>query len=194
MSRVSFKVGMKRTEDIDTMKFVIPDKLPTLREVGKHLREKLEAELVSAKPGDVVEISFRNVEAITGSVTDEFLGKLLTARSVGDVPDVAFVLTGLNDDTAFEVNMCLSQRKAAAVWHAGSHAELLGGDEFLKTTFEHAARHGEFIATDLAEELSVTPQNLNNRLKRLVSDGALIRRRDTKANGKQFVYRVPEPA
>jgi len=176
------------------MKFPISDKLLTLREEGKRLREKLEAELAAAKPGDVVEISFSKVQALTGSATDEFLGKLLTARSAGDIPDVAFVLTGLNDDTAFEVNLCLTQRKAAAVWNSGTHAELLGGDEFLKTTFEHAARHGEFIATELAEELSVTPTNLNNRLKRLVSDGALIRQRDMKANGKQFIYRVPQPA
>jgi hypothetical protein len=187
-------VGVKRNEDIITMKFPIPDKLLTLRTDGRRLRDALEAELRTAKAGDVVEISFSNVEAITGSATDEFLGKLLTARSAGDVPDVAFVLTGLNEDTAFEVNMCLSQRKAAAVWSEGQHAELLGGDEFLKITFEHAARHGEFVATDLAAELEVTPQNLNNRLKRLVSDGALIRRRDTTASGKQFVYEVPQPA
>jgi hypothetical protein len=176
------------------MKFIVSKKLLTLREEGKEQREKLEVKLREVEPGSVVEISFEKVEALGGSATDEFLGKLLTSRRVGDIPDVAFVLTGLNADTAFEVNLVLSNRGAAVVSIAASGVELLGGDDYLKTTFDIASTAGEFNTSDLAAKLGVTLQNLNNRLKRLVSDGALLRTRDTSASGKQFVYRVPMPA
>jgi hypothetical protein len=115
-------------------------------------------------------------------------------RTAGDLPDVAFVISGLNDDTRFEVELCLSRRDAAIAARTTTSFELLGGDDYLKSTFARAATRTEFRASDLADELSVTPQNMNNRLKRLVNEGALLRDRDREANSKQFVYRVPAEA
>jgi DNA-binding Lrp family transcriptional regulator len=49
---------------------------------------------------------------------------------------------------------------------------------------------GEFRANNLAAALSISPQNANNRLKRLVDAGALQRRQALVSNrgSKEFVY------
>jgi hypothetical protein len=176
------------------MQFTVRNKFLTNRPEGEQLREDLEQQLQQVHAGEVVEISFAKVDAMIGSATDEFLGKLLTARGAGDLPDVAFVISGLNDNTRFEIELCLARRNAAVAARTDQGVELLGGDNYLKDTFARAASRVEFRASDLADELRVTPQNMNNRLKRLVDDGALLRERDRDANGKQFIYRVPVAA
>src|ERR1017187_3674976 len=53
---------------------------------------------------------------------------------------------------------------------------------------------GTFSALDLAERLAITPQNVNNRLKRLVEAGAIRRRRVVSSRGgKEFTYTAPAP-
>jgi predicted transcriptional regulator len=68
----------------------------------------------------------------------------------------------------------------------------MGRSEPLVDTFRAALELGEFRANDLATALSITPQNANNRLKRLVEAGALRRRQASVSNrgGKEFVYSV----
>lgn len=177
-----------------TSRFDLQQEFIATRDEGAHLRHQLEQQVAELAAGDVLEVSFGRVRAITGSATDEFLGKLLTARRAGDVPAVAIVLTGLNEETAFEVDLCLARRETPVVAIVDSGARLLGADEYLQVTFERAVALGEFNASKLAEELRVTPQNINNRLKRLVLGGALLRvRSDPESGGKQFIYRVPAP-
>jgi len=86
----------------------------------------------------------------------------------------------------------LSLRGAAIVWQHDGKVELLGGEEHLQETFSMAAQRQEFRASDLAEDLQLKVQNVNNRLKKLVDDGALIRdRRDPDRGGREFFYRIP---
>lgn len=175
-----------------TSRFVLEQEFIATRSEGAQIRRSLEQKIRGVPSGEVFEISFANVRAITGSATDEFLGKLLTGRQAGDLPNVAFLVTGLNDETAFEIDLCLGRRQVPVAARVGRDLMLLGGDDYLKATFARAANLGEFNAAELAEDLKVTPQNMNNRLRRLVLGGALLRERsDPDAGGKQYVYRVP---
>jgi DNA-binding transcriptional ArsR family regulator len=172
--------------------FQVTGPLGSTRARGQQYREQLE-DLLAAVPSDeVVVISFHKVKAMTGSFTDEFLGKLLVARAAGLTGRASVVLTGLSEETAEEVDMCLDRRKAVAVWADGTTIRLLGGDEMLKQTFAAGARRGQFRASDLAADLGTTQQNVNNRLKRLLEAGALLRgRQNPAAGGREFLYRTP---
>ncbi len=64
----------------------------------------------------------------------------------------------------------------------------------LVDTYERARSLAEFSALDLADALDVTAQNINNRLRRLVAAGALLRRRlPSDHGGKEFSYRTEPP-
>jgi hypothetical protein len=67
---------------------------------------------------------------------------------------------------------------------------LLGKAEFLQATYAEALALGTFGATELATALGITPQNANNRLKRLADAGAICRHRlqASDKGGKEFVY------
>lgn len=69
--------------------------------------------------------------------------------------------------------------------------DLLGGDTYLQATYQQALRLTDFRAGELADALKITPQNANNRLKRLVASGVLRRVRAQDRAGKEFAYSVP---
>lgn len=172
--------------------FEITGPLASTRARGLQYRQQLEQLLAAVPPDEVVVISFDAVKAMTGSFTDEFLGKLLVARAVGLTGRAPILLTGLTDETAEEVDLCLERRKTVAAWIDNGTARLLGGDDTLKETFAAGARRGTFRAADLASELGTTQQNMNNRLKRLHEAGTLIRdRQDPAGGGREFLYRTP---
>jgi len=174
--------------------FDITGPLASTRERGLQYRQQLEQLLAAVPADEAVVISFDAVKAMTGSFTDEFLGKLLVARAVGLTGRAPILLTGLTDETAEEVDLCLERRKTVAVWTENGTARLLGGDGTLKQTFAAGAQRGAFRATDLAADLGTTQQNMNNRLKRLHEAGALIRdRQDPASGGREFLYRTPTP-
>jgi hypothetical protein len=172
--------------------FTVTGPLASTRARGLQYRQKLEDILADVPADDDVIVSFQNVKAMTGSFTDEFLGKLLVARAAGLTGRAPIILTGLTEETAWEVDLCLERRKTVAVWADGTTMRLLGGDEMLKKTFAEAALRGEFRASDLATDLRTSQQNVNNRLKRLLDAGAVLRdRQDPAAGGREFLYRVP---
>jgi hypothetical protein len=172
--------------------FEVPGPVAATRARGLQYRQELEQLLAAAPADENVVISFQNVKVMTGSFTDEFLAKLLVARAAGLTGRAPVVLTGLSEEAAEEVDLCVERRKAVAVWADESRVQLLGGDEMLKQTFAAAARRGEFRAGDLAADLGTTNQNINNRLKRLLEAGALQRDRyDPAAGGREFRYRIP---
>jgi len=172
--------------------FTVTGPLASTRARGLQYRQKLEDILADIPADDDVIVSFQNVKAMTGSFTDEFLGKLLVARAAGLTGRAPIILTGLTEETAWEVDLCLERRKTVAVWADGTTMRLLGGDEMLKETFTAAVLRGEFRASDLATDLRTSQQNVNNRLKRLLDAGAVLRdRQDPAAGGREFLYRVP---
>ncbi|MGZ6609309.1 MAG: hypothetical protein ACXVFI_19845, partial [Solirubrobacteraceae bacterium] len=122
---------------------------------------------------------------------DAFLGRFLTEITAGTREPVLLLITGLTADTAEEVEAVLIRRKLAAATVVDGEPVLLGGDSYLKSTFAQVARRGRSSPNDVAAALNTTAQNANNRLKRLVSMGALHRyRSDPAGGGREFAYEV----
>jgi hypothetical protein len=172
--------------------FTVPAGVHTTREQGEVLRANLEKEVANEQPTRL-EISFDQVEALTISYTDAFLGRYLTELTATQRDPLLVIVTGLTEDTASELRAVFEQRKLVVAAVVDGHPTLLGGDEVLRATFVAAARLGRFSPSEIAEVMSTTPQNANNRLKRLVSMGALRRyRSDPASGGREFAYEVHE--
>jgi hypothetical protein len=140
-------------------------------------------------PLSVLVLDFVGVEAMTFSFADEFVGRYLALRGARVVPETGIVLAGLNDDTREEVEAVLRHRDVAAVNRAEAGSRLLSADAQLEQTYELALLLSSFSALQLAGKLGITPQNANNRLKRLHDAGAVHRTRaQVDRGGKEFVY------
>jgi len=175
------------------MRFSVPAErgLLTTRSEGERLRQKLEKAL-RPRPTDL-DVSFSDVKALTISFADEFLGRVLTELQVAPHEPIPIVLTGLNEDAAEELDVVLERRKLAAASEVGGRLTLIGGDRYLKSTYEAAVTLRRFTPAALAEKLGSTVQNINNRLKKLVQAGALERSRVPVAGGgREYEYYIPE--
>lgn len=162
------------------------------RAKGHVVREDLE-DLIARERPDGVLIDFVGVEAMTISFADEFLGRFYASLAAGDVLAQTVLLLGLNEENLATVSICLERRDLAAVAIIDGHPTLLSTLEHLVETYEAALNLGTFSALELAAGLAVTPQNMNNRLKRLVEAGAIRRRRvHTERGGKEFAYTASE--
>jgi STAS-like domain of unknown function (DUF4325)/Winged helix-turn-helix DNA-binding len=161
------------------------------RSSARMLREGLERR-IEAQPGlEEITIDFSGVEAMTISFADEFIGRFYAALADGSIPPAAVALTGLTEETREEVTICLERRDLIAV--DTDQQTLLGRAEVYEATYQAALRMGAFRATELADTVGISPQNANNRLKKLTAAGALVRRRltDMDRGGKEFGYSVP---
>lgn len=160
------------------------------RTVGADARRSLEEQVAANAPIALLTIDFGGVEAMTNSFVDEFLGKFYLSLAAGDLPASTVRLTGLNEETRDGVTVCLERRKQIAV--DGDTNELLGDTALLSDTWATARRLGNFRAAQLADELTISLPNANNRLKKLVEAGALYRERGAgpERGGKEFTYRL----
>jgi hypothetical protein len=71
---------------------------------------------------------------------------------------------------------------------------LLGAQGILEDTLQLAQELSPFSVLDLADNLGISQQAANNRVKLLLNSGALVRRRVVpERGGKEFVYEVPKP-
>jgi hypothetical protein len=160
------------------------------RDSARTARSDLEAQVAAQGQDCIVVINFAEVNAMTISFADEFLGRFYSALASGDVLAAGVLLAGFNDETREAVSICLERRDlmAAAIDH--DEAVLVGRAEVLQDTYRTALTMGTFRAAELGTALSITPQNANNRLKRLVEAGAVHRRRVPVSDrgGKEFVY------
>jgi len=175
------------------MKFLVDSEggLLTTRSQGESNRRRLEVEMES-QPPDSLEIRFDGVDALTISFADEFLGRLLTELQSAIRDPVPLLLTGLNEDTAVELDVVLERRKLLAACFLDGDLRLLGGDRFLKSTYSATVRLQRFTPSRLASELGTSVQNVNNRLKRLVTAGALERERvPVVGGGREYEYQLP---
>ncbi|MCW2833255.1 MAG: hypothetical protein JWN68_1208 [Nocardioides sp.] len=166
---------------------------PTSRAQGREGRARLE-DLIADNRGLDLTIDFAGVLAMTISFADEFLGKFLATLDATS-HDMTVCVSGLNPENAETIEVCLERREVpVVVAEDGGHLGLLG-DELLQETYLAAAARGSVRATELAEDLSLSPQNVNNRLKRLVAVGALRKTRNAGAarGGKEFLYSTAAP-
>jgi DNA-binding transcriptional ArsR family regulator len=160
------------------------------RDAGRSARHDLETAITTAAGEHTVIIVFDAVDAMTISFADEFLGRFYSDLASGDINVRGTLLRGLNDDTREAVAVCLERRDLAGVEITQGGGILIGGADFLIDTYTEALKLGTFRAAELSEALEITPQNANNRLKRLVAAGAVHRRRalTSERGGKEFVY------
>jgi hypothetical protein len=161
---------------------------PATRPRGQEGRARLD-DLLEGRSNVDLTIDFAGVRVMNISFADEFLGKFLTSHefsSSGTTVKVA----GLNSDNRYSVLVCVERRKTAVVILEEDGALALLGDPILVETFEVARELEQFKSNDIAERLSLSSQNANNRLKRLAEAGALRKKQVTGSSrgGREFVY------
>jgi hypothetical protein len=163
------------------------------RSKGRELRGELEDQ-VSREPANEIVIDFSGIEAMTISFADEFVGRFYASLAGGNTTAPLVLLTGLNEDNLITVSICLERRDLAAAAVVDHLPILVGAPDYLAETYEQAVSLGTFSALDLAGQLGLSAQNINNRLKRLVDAAAVRRRRVAPGRGgKEFAYTAPAP-
>lgn len=166
------------------------------RSRGAQVQEALMAALRDTPEGDHLVIDFVGVEDVTVSFVDESLGGLLGKRSNDETLSArGIALTELNPDCRDTLDAVLKRRESAMVVVRPDTDELeIVGDRrwgWMPDTLAAARRLKEFRANDLADELALTPQASNNRLRQLVASGAVARQRVVpEGGGKEFQYRI----
>lgn len=164
------------------------------REAGVRARHDLERAIASLTPGDPVALDFAEVVAVSVPFADECLGQLLSGRLAGFYEDHPILAMNANADVAETIAAALRRRKLVLLGLFDGRVELLGADALLNETMEVAHRLAEFSASDLAEELGLTLQAANNRLKALLRAGAVSRTRGApEGGGREYEYQVPTP-
>jgi hypothetical protein len=166
---------------------------PATRSLAREGRTTLEETLTGKTSVDLT-IDFTNVTAMTISFADEFLGKFLSTFDVAK-QEITIKVTGLNEENAEAVSICVQRRETQVVVLDSHGALKLDGPSPLPETFNTALELGEFKANDLAQRLDITPQNANNRLKRLAAVGAVRKARvtTTQRGGKEYFYTAVSP-
>lgn len=161
------------------------------RELAKVALRGLEDQI---PPGAAaVVIDFTDVAAMTISFADEFLGRYYSALASGEPSPVAVALTCLNEELRETVTVCLERRDLIATEARDEGLALLAASDVLRQTFQLAHELGTFTAMNVADRLSITAPNANNRLKRLVAARALIRQQGiADRGGKEFTYSLPQ--
>jgi hypothetical protein len=162
---------------------------------GAAARGDLERRLADPAIGrtDPVALDFDWVIAVDVPFADAFLGPLLSGRLAGYHGEHPLVAINVSEGVRETVDATLRQRRLHLLGiTSGRPAELLGGDDILELTLRAAMAKGRFSASDLARQLNITPQAMNNRLKILLESGALSRMRTVRPRGgKEFEYQVP---
>ena len=139
-----------------------------------------------------VVIEFTDVDAMTISFADEFLGRYYSALASSDVSPAVVTLTGLNEELRETVAVSLQRRDLIAAEAQHEVLTLLAASDVLRQTYQLAHELGTFTAMNVADRLGITAPNANNRLKRLVAARALIRQQGiAERGGKEFIYSVP---
>jgi hypothetical protein len=163
---------------------------PATRSLGQDGRARLDDLLGEREDIDLV-IDFAGVKVMNISFTDEFLGKFLTSHDFSDKGTTVKV-TGLNSDNRFSVVVCVERRETQVVVLEETGNLVLVGDKILADTFDHALQLRSFKANEIAEAMSLTSQNANNRLKRLAEAGAVRKAQVTGSTrgGREYRYEV----
>lgn len=167
---------------------------PGTRSLGQEGRARLDDLLGERSDVDLV-IDFAGVQVMNISFADEFLGKFLAAHDFA-ASGTTLKIAGLNPDNRFSVVVCVDRRGAQVVIVEPTGELTLIGDKMLAETFTTALELQSFKANDLAEAMSLTAQNANNRLKRLSQVGAVRKTQVTGSShgGREYVYETVSTA
>lgn len=162
---------------------------PTTRDQGRAGREQLDRVLDGVRDPDLT-ITFDGVAGMTHSFIDEFLGRFLSMDELERL-GVTVKVTSLSQENLETLEVCLERRnELIAYLDAHDSLTLLAADRVASDTFRAVIELGRCKAVDVATNLNTSPQNANNRLKRLARFGALRRSQVTGGShgGKEFAY------
>ena len=161
---------------------------PATRSLGQEGRARLD-DLLGEREGIDLVIDFAGVRVMNISFADEFLGKFLAAHDFA-AKGTTLKIAGLNSDNYFSVVVLVERREAQVVVVDPDGELVLIGDKMLADTFATALALQSFKANDLAEAMSLTAQNANNRLKRLTQIGAVRKTQVTGSShgGREYLY------
>jgi hypothetical protein len=154
-------------------------------ERARELRHRLE-QRASGGSSTWSNIDFEGVEAASVPFLREFLAPLLTNPNSGP-----FVVSNASFDVAETLDLTLRQR--GLVVAALPEGELYGGESGAREVFTFATKaDSEIRAAEVASSLGISIQAANNRLKALLSAGALRRESVSPPHGgREFAYIAP---
>jgi hypothetical protein len=165
---------------------------------GTRARASIERAIRGLTDDQPVVLDFADVRAVSVPFIDASLGRLLSGRAAGYYESHPIVVYGGVEDVRQTIDAALRLHHLYAL-ALGGHlgAQLLGADEVLATTLREAVRLRSFNVHELAEQLDLTPQAANNRLRTLLRSGAVQRERakpERGHGGREFRYRIPATA
>lgn len=172
---------------------------PTTREQGRSGRVQLDRLLDGQRDPDLT-ITFDGVAGMTHSFIDEFLGRFLSMDELERL-GITVKVASMSHENLETLEVCL-ERRSEFVAHvdAQDRLRLLAADQVAQDTFQAVVERGRCKAVDVAEMLNTSPQNANNRLKRLARFGAVRKSPVTGGSrgGREFAYEavsiaVPSP-
>ncbi|HTY80862.1 MAG TPA: hypothetical protein VMI34_23770 [Candidatus Bathyarchaeia archaeon] len=159
---------------------------------GRAAWDEISRQLPEPGEGTAVELDFAGVRAITVPFVEEFLVRLLSDWVTGYHEDLPLLLTNATEDVRRTVEVALTPRKLAILSTGTGMPRLLGGDQTLKETAGSVAQLDDaFTAAQLAEQLDLTVQAANNRLRSLMRSGVVARVQAAPSRGgREFHYRT----
>lgn len=163
------------------------------RDRGDSAWRDIERRIAKVDDDHLVALDFEGVRAISVPFADACLGRLLSGKLSGFYEDHPLAFLNADEDVRETISAALQLRNLFALCLASDGPHLLGGDETLIQTMQAAFELRNFSVHQLADELRLSPQAANNRLRALTRSGALQRERvHPRHGGREFRYRVPE--
>ena len=157
---------------------------------GKKTYEKLHA-VVSATEDDSIEVSLGGIDSLDPSFFRESLVSLawnLRGQKYFHISDVS------NSDIKDNCSLgCLKHKMPLILVDKGLKSFI--GPEISEPTqklLDYVILKGEVTTPNLARDLKLSVQNASTRLKRLASEGYLVRKNEgSKTGGREYTYTVP---
>jgi hypothetical protein len=160
------------------------------RRQGEIARRDIERSIDAQAPDAPIALDFTGIRSVSSPFADALLVPLLSNRMTGYYEEHPILVVHPTDDVAETLGATLERRGLFVL--GAPPPRLLGAQGTLEETLRLADQLSPFSVLDLASELRISQQAANNRLKLLLSSGALVRRRVIRERGgKEFVYEVP---
>jgi hypothetical protein len=144
---------------------------------------------VGDEPGDVV-LDFESVDVVTPPFLQEVVGALQEIIRRDPEAGRIVMATNMNEDVRDTLAFVLARRKQALAFREGKRVELLEGKPKLAETLRQAQALKSFTAPQLAKRLNIRPDAAQQRLRKLLEAGAVVREEDPDASrGIRHLYR-----
>lgn len=163
------------------------------RERARPVRAEIETILTDSGEGTVVIVDLGGVEVMDYSFSAELLGKIL-GRMDTEYPGRALVVSGVNEAVQGNLGPALESLNLLVLELTnGGGWKLLGRQaQSDRETLEAVEGLGEATAPQVADRLSKQLTTTNQRLRKLCSMGAVLRRRvSAPSGGDQYRYAWP---